>query len=227
MGQNCVIGELSKYGIGIAPLLSDNYPFEMIAITGNQLFKIQVKTSTMNKKGRSISFDLRTSNWYNGTTKTYNKEDCDVLICYDLIFHNCFLLSPKEFENKKNFTIRYKKPKTRNKYEIHLSEDFIISNKRVKEVFDFDVPNFNIYFASKDKKYKKICQECGTPFEHSYKNAKYCSKNCRGMKRRKVERPSKEELKELINTTSFLQIGRNYGVSDNSVRKWAKSYGLI
>lgn len=33
-------------------------------------------------------------------------------------------------------------------------------------------------------------------------------------------RPSKEELKNLIRTKSFLEIGRIYGVSDNAIRKW-------
>ena len=47
LGQNCAIGELSKYGLGIAPVLSDNYPFEFIIIADDKLFKAQVKTSTV------------------------------------------------------------------------------------------------------------------------------------------------------------------------------------
>lgn len=44
--------------------------------------------------------------------------------------------------------------------------------------------------------------------------------------RRKVDRPSKEELEELIESKPMLQIGKQYGVTDNSVRKWAKAYGI-
>lgn len=44
---------------------------------------------------------------------------------------------------------------------------------------------------------------------------------------RKVTRPTKEELAELIESTSWVGIGRLYGVSDNAVRKWAKSYGIL
>ena len=44
--------------------------------------------------------------------------------------------------------------------------------------------------------------------------------------RRKVNRPSKEKLEELIKNKPILQIGKQYGVTDNSVRKWAKSYGI-
>jgi predicted RNA-binding Zn-ribbon protein involved in translation (DUF1610 family) len=46
-------------------------------------------------------------------------------------------------------------------------------------------------------------------------------------KRRKVDRPSKEELEQLIQSKPILQIGKQYGVSDNSVRKWARSYGIV
>jgi Zn finger protein HypA/HybF involved in hydrogenase expression len=44
---------------------------------------------------------------------------------------------------------------------------------------------------------------------------------------RKVNWPSKEELKVLIENNSFVKIGEMYGVSDNAVRKWAKKYELI
>ena len=41
---------------------------------------------------------------------------------------------------------------------------------------------------------------------------------------RKVERPPYEKLLEEIETTSYLAIGRKYGVSDNAVRKWVRFY---
>ena len=40
------------------------------------------------------------------------------------------------------------------------------------------------------------------------------------------KKPSREELKAKIRTTSFLQIGRQYGVADNTIRKWCISYNL-
>jgi len=38
--------------------------------------------------------------------------------------------------------------------------------------------------------------------------------------------PDKETLLKEIKTTSFVQLGKKYGVSDNAVRKWAKKYGI-
>ena len=49
---------------------------------------------------------------------------------------------------------------------------------------------------------------------------------CYRLSSRKTEWPSKEELKELIRTKSFVQIGKDFGVSDNAVRRWCKGYNL-
>lgn len=38
--------------------------------------------------------------------------------------------------------------------------------------------------------------------------------------------PSREVLKTKIRTMSFVQIGKEYNVTDNSVRKWCDTYGL-
>lgn len=46
------------------------------------------------------------------------------------------------------------------------------------------------------------------------------------VKAQKVERPTREQLKELIRFKPFTQIGKDFGVSDNAVRKWCKSYNL-
>ena len=40
----------------------------------------------------------------------------------------------------------------------------------------------------------------------------------------KVEGISREELKKLIRTTPFTQIGKQFGVSDNAIRKWCDKY---
>ena len=61
---------------------------------------------------------------------------------------------------------------------------------------------------------------------------KYCSIECyrkHGTKRllpslRKVERPNYKVLVKEINETSYLSVSKKYGVSDNAVRKWIKTY---
>lgn len=46
------------------------------------------------------------------------------------------------------------------------------------------------------------------------------------MAQRRVERPSKEVLSRLLQESNFTAIGRTYGVSDNAIRKWCKTYKL-
>ena len=41
-----------------------------------------------------------------------------------------------------------------------------------------------------------------------------------------IGRPTREELKSLIRSIPFTQIGKKFNVSDNSVRKWCIRYNL-
>lgn len=75
---------------------------------------------------------------------------------------------------------------------------------------------------SKLTKKKNYCKFCGKEISS---DANYC-KVCAYKKARKVQRPSRKELKDLIKTTSFVKIGQLYSVSDNSIRKWCKNYNL-
>ena len=75
-----------------------------------------------------------------------------------------------------------------------------------------------------DLKTHKIyyCQNCG---KEVFKGSTYCPE-CAHQMQRKVERPSREDLKQLIRTTPFTQIAQKYGVSDNAIRKWCSSMNL-
>lgn len=66
------------------------------------------------------------------------------------------------------------------------------------------------------------CKECGVEV---YRGNDRCP-SCAAKSKRKTERPSREELKKLIRTESFVSIAKQFGVTDNAVRKWCDSYGL-
>ena len=70
---------------------------------------------------------------------------------------------------------------------------------------------------------KNYCIRCGKEILSS--NAKYCPE-CKHFMDRVVERPSREELKQLIRTKTFTEIATSYGVSDNAIRKWCDLEGL-
>ena len=48
----------------------------------------------------------------------------------------------------------------------------------------------------------------------------------RAFNQRKVDRPSKKKLNELIRSMPFTTIAKEYGVSDKAIVKWCKAYGL-
>jgi Zn finger protein HypA/HybF involved in hydrogenase expression len=72
---------------------------------------------------------------------------------------------------------------------------------------------------------ENICLICQLPTN----NKKYCSSSCyhKSTERlkpnqRKVQRPSLEQLKSDLSHMSYLAVGRKYGVSDQSIRKWLR-----
>jgi len=74
--------------------------------------------------------------------------------------------------------------------------------------------------------YRIVCAQCGAAAEGRDKS-KYCSPKCAQLASRRTSRPSKDELRELIGSSTWTAVGKHYGVSDNAVRKWARSYGLL
>lgn len=96
-------------------------------------------------------------------------------------------------------------------------------NKELKTSFIPERAEEISYEISQLKTHKiYYCKYCGAIV--TYKND--CCQKCSSILRQKVERPSREELKNLIRTQSFVQIGKNFGVSDNAIRKWCKNYKL-
>lgn len=229
IGVSCVIGDLAKFGIISAPPLSDNFPFDIIGIAENKLFKIQVKSSSASHKDESICFKLTTSDFYKGTCgKSYSEEDCDLIACYDLVNKKTFLIIHSDLGGRKSLTIRYTAAKSNIHKTINWWEDFVLSNKRIKEVFNCDSPDFSKIFSTlgENKKYDKICESCSAIYLTGYARSRFCSTKCQGAMTRKVARPTKEELEEMIHTMPITHVGKKFSVSDNAIRKWARDYGI-
>lgn len=66
------------------------------------------------------------------------------------------------------------------------------------------------------------CPVCGSALPSS--RHKTCSVECAKVFRRKVDRPTEEQLMTDVATMPMTKVGNKYGVSDNAVRKWVKSY---
>jgi hypothetical protein len=79
----------------------------------------------------------------------------------------------------------------------------------------------------------RVCLWCEKPFRPRSKAQKYCGTACWSASdaarvdrpsRRKIARPSYEQLLADLRVLSWVAVGRKYGVSDNAVRKWVRRY---
>ena len=96
-------------------------------------------------------------------------------------------------------------------YEIPISQinvDNVLSLGPDRQIFRVD--NIPTQYSKKQKQQK----EEKISHEEAMKNL------------RKVERPSNIQLAQEILETSFCAVGRKYGVSDNAIRKWCKTYNM-
>lgn len=115
-------------------------------------------------------------------------------------------------------------------HEIHYSQCFddnnirkivnnIVSNK--DKIYDFD---YDKYLSNKLKKKDPCLCKCGSEIRRGSKKCVSCSSKENGFNRRKVERPKKEGLEKEVSYFGYSSVGRRYGVSDNTIRKWIKSF---
>lgn len=86
-------------------------------------------------------------------------------------------------------------------------------------------PNHSINKSKKPKTVKKIiikkennCLQCNIPIKQKSNVCKKCHWN----NLRKVERPNILEVIDNVNKFGYVQTGKKYGVSDNTIRKWIK-----
>jgi hypothetical protein len=81
---------------------------------------------------------------------------------------------------------------------------------------------------NKRERAERSCEHCGERFWPQKRTQRYCSRQCVVRRNapalRRVERPPREQLIAELEASSFLAVGRKYGVSDNAIRKWLRAY---
>jgi hypothetical protein len=77
------------------------------------------------------------------------------------------------------------------------------------------------------------CATCGAEFRPANSKQRHCSHRCGGRSdasrnaqkaSRRVPRPPYEQLVAEVAEMGWRPVGRKYGVSDNAIRKWVRSY---
>lgn len=100
----------------------------------------------------------------------------------------------------------------------------VIDKNSISKFIDYVISKYGkkfikLYEDNLNKKY--VCFDCGTEIS---RQSLRCNRCAGKLKKRKVIRPSKEELDDLVKKFPMTTVGQMFGVSDNAVRKWIKSY---
>lgn len=105
----------------------------------------------------------------------------------------------------------------------------VIDQESIKPYLNYVVQKYGKNFISlyqnvtyEDKKYI-TCPYCGNKM---HRTSKICKK-CAPKLKRKVQKPTKEILKQELKTNTYIALGKKYGVTDNAIRRWCKDYGIL
>ena len=176
--------------------------YDFIVDYNGELLRIQCKSSNHPKKNGiedTQAFQFPTVCQTTNTVKTVRHRYTASDIDYFATYFQgkVYVVPVDECSTAK--TLRFSPPANgRNNY--NKAEDYLISK----------------YF---DKKYA-IDEKNNNPVQGGI-----CHKSI-SFESRIVKRPSREELKDLIRTKSFLEIAKIYQVSDNAIRKWCDAENL-
>lgn len=210
MGYECSI----PYGNGAK--------YDFIADINGELLRFQCKTCSHPKRkgvedvnAIELSTVCQTTNTQKTTRHRYTKEQIDY---FATAFNDKIYIIPVE-ECSTSKTLRFTPPNN-NSPLYNKAEDYEISNFfPISE----EIQN-NLNSHTNITTIKNYCTKCGKEIS-AYSTNGLC-RECVNFSLRKVERPSREELKKMIRTMSFVQIGEQFGVTDNAIRKWCKKESL-
>ena len=134
----------------------------------------------------------------------------------------------KDFHLGSNTNISFNKAKE------EVKKCILVCSNCHREIHEGLINNLNSSYD--EKRAKEIQQELDNFKNKTIHYCKNCGKiisskaifclECSANNARVVERPSKQILKEKIRNTPFTQIGAEYQVSDNTIRKWCDAYHL-
>lgn len=204
----------------------NNAKYDFVVDINGKFLRIQCKSATRVKKKNgelddafSISTVSQTTNTQKTTKHRYTLEQIDYFATY---YNNKVYLIPVQ-ECSTSKTLRFSPPNNNNSYNhaedyeiekiISFSEELLQSKTEFVERTKSNIVNKEDY-----------CKECGKEITENTKTGLCAS--CFKKTQRKVDRPNREELKNLIRTKSFVEIGKMYGVSDRSITKWCIAESL-
>lgn len=212
-----ILSFLVNYGPVSIPY-GNSARYDCVLDFNNQFIRIQIKSLNKINEDTVVIPMSNTRMSANGhVKKIYTQKDVDYIAVY---FNGWVYLFTPELATKA-FTVRINKPLKSNQ---HWIEDYRIDkilNITIKSWTSLKEETRITNNSYQERKYN--CIDCGAPVWNPNSRCISCERIHRLSKSTK---PSREILKEKIKNTPFTTIGTEYGVSDNAVRKWCKSYDL-
>lgn len=195
--------ELLRYGFDISIPSFNASRYDLIADTGEELLRIQVKKS-ISHSNISFTFECTSQNTRSKTQSCRKKYTNNEIDYFATVWKDKIYLIPVD-ETSLSKTIKFDDT-------TYLAENVLSKYQRLSDE--------ELYNSSHSQ--KSYCIDCGCEINsHSTRCV-----SCNNKLMRVVERPDRETLKKLIYTTPFIQIGKQYNVTDNTIRKWCDHYGL-
>lgn len=85
----------------------------------------------------------------------------------------------------------------------------------------------NVLYPIKENHKELFCLDCGIKISRGSCRCKNCAVKAKAIQYYASKNyPKREELKDLIRNKPFTEIGKMFGVTDNSVKKWCVHYNL-
>ena len=207
--------EFSSYGILLSqPIISDSR-YDFIADINYKLYKIQCKTCSVAEDESYISFATSTKNWNTKDIHYYSENEIDFFYTY--YKGKSYLVPVCEAQNKTK-TLRFF-TSSNNHNGISWAKDY---------EFSVILKKLNYEESKKEEEYSiiklKKCPDCGQFIARTSTKCLACSQK----DKKNIDNPNvtREELKKMIRTLPFTQIGEKFCVSDNAIRKWCDKYNL-
>jgi len=200
--------------------------YDFIADINGELLRFQcktashpVKTGKIDTGAIQISTICQTTNTQKTVRHTYSKEQIDYFAtCYE---DKVYIIPVEECSTSK--TLRLQPPNNGNQIynkaeDYEITTFFTQSQDLIKSKTEYDNRN------KKQNVTEYFCSVCGK--QTATKSKTGLCEECYHKTTRVVERPTREELKNMIRTLPFTTIGKQFGVTDNAIRKWCRAENL-